>query len=1388
MAFDGVAWSISDLESKNGTYVNGYRITEKKLKPGDYVYIMGLKIVIGGNFFAINNPGEKVKIKASSLSVYHAQKKENREIEIINEDNYFSRSPRFHREIETAEITIDPPPPPQKIDSVPLALMLGPSITMGMTSVSTGILTVTNVMSNGGDIRQALPTLIMSVSMLLGTILWPILTKRYEKKQKIKAEKNRQNKYLAYLSEIDDKIRMVSKEQTNILNENLITQDACLERIIKTKDSLWERVIGESDFLRLRLGIGVIPADIHLSYQAKKFSMEDDTLQNAMLALAEEPKELKQVPISFNLSESIVTGIFGDKENIVNMVKVLVMQMISLHSYDELKLMLIADEDDYNTWAFARFIPHFWNNEKTVRFLGTTQDDTKELTAYIEKAIIPRAEWNNRSLRDMVPYYVIIVTSKRLARKFEGLQQILNHHDKKLGCTLLFVHEKITDLPKETKKVIFSNGEASKLFDRDNTSGAQIRFSADKANKDVFDDLGKKLANIELNLLENNYSLPSMLTFLEMFNVGKVEHLNSLTRWKENNPTKTLQTPVGVDIFGDLFSIDLHEKFHGPHGLVAGMTGSGKSEFLITFILSMSVNYHPYEVSFILIDYKGGGLAGAFEDKEKKIKLPHLAGVITNLDGAAINRTLVSFQSERRRREAILNKARKAVNEGTMDIYKYQQLYRDGIVSEPLPHLFIIADEFAELKLQQPEFMSQLISLSRVGRSLGIHLILATQKPSGVVDDQIWSNSKFRVCLKVQERADSHDMIKRPDAAEIAQTGRFFLQVGFNELFALGQSAWCGADYNPTDMIVKAVDDSVRVIDNIGRTILHVRPRKNQIGSSSVKQIVAIVNYLSALASEENISVRSLWLDPIPAFIFISDLEKKYNYRSSGFVLNPIVGEYDDPSNQRQELLTVPLSMEGNCLIYGSTGNGKTTFLTALIYSLIKNHSASEINLYILDLGAETLKVFEKAPQVGNVVTASEAEKVINLFKLLRKEINKRKQRFAEQGGDYQGYCKSGNSDMPNIVVIINNYSAFTELYPDYQDEFSIISRDGIKFGIYFVVTAGSTNAVRYVTQQNFKMIFTMQLNDTADYSAIVGKTDGLVHSKCKGRGLVLLDRVYEFQTAYCTDADDKPDFIRKSCIELLRSDTSRAESIPVLPDIVSYDFVSASIGTTADVPVGVNKSTLGIMSVNIASTVLYPVLAQDIMDVVSFTNTLIRICADICNISVIDSEKVLSSAVSVTAEDYENYVRSLFNNVVERNNLYKDANLDQSVLRDHDEQIIIIVGIKKFVQMLSPDTKDKFLTMIDKSDPCYKIHFIAIESYSQFKLLCNEDSRIKKKISGTEGIWIGDGFTDQYILKVNKITGEMYDEIGNSCGYLIARSRPNLIKLLSDGEGVLNG
>lgn len=596
-------------------------------------------------------------------------------------------------------------------------------------------------------------------------------------------------------------------------------------------------------------------------------------------------------------------------------------------------------------------------------------------------------------------------------------------------------------------------------------------FEAESGIKCNINDIAVRLANTQLDIASRMHELPDMITFLDMYGVDRIEHLNPLIRWKENNPTVSLSAPVGVDTTGELFTLDLHEKYQGPHGLVAGMTGSGKSEFIITYILSMAVNYHPDEVAFILIDYKGGGLTGAFEDKEKGIKLPHLAGTITNLDGAAVKRSLISIQSELRRRQAVFNEARKVSNEGTMDIYKYQKLYRDKVVTEPVPHLFIISDEFAELKTQQPEFMEQLISAARIGRSLGVHLILATQKPSGVVDDQIWSNTRFRVCLKVQDKSDSNDMIKRSDAAELSHTGRFYLQVGFNEYFAKGQSAWCGATYYEDGNNEQMRPVSVSVIDNTGRTVKQVKEiRHNNNPSKKTKQIVALVKYLSDIATEEGIHERTLWMDEIPAIVYVDELIKKYGIRNDlPHILKPVVGEVDDPFNQNQFPLVLPISDGGNTIIYGTAGSGKLTLLNTVIYELIRNHITDYLNIYIMDFGSETLKVFEKAPQVGGVVLLSEKEKVINLIKMLRKEIITRKKAFADYGGDYRSYINNSGKTYPNIVVIINNFSALIETYEECEDSIGYITREGIKYGIFFIVTANNSGAVRFRLAQNFQ-------------------------------------------------------------------------------------------------------------------------------------------------------------------------------------------------------------------------------------------------------------------------------------------------------------------------------
>ncbi len=290
--------------------------------------------------------------------------------------------------------------------------------------------------------------------------------------------------------------------------------------------------------------------------------------------------------------------------------------------------------------------------------------------------------------------------------------------------------------------------------------------------------------------------------------------------------------------------------------------------------------------------------------------LPHLLGTITNLDGAQSMRALASIKAELQKRQRLFGE--NDVNH----INQYQKLYKEDLVSEPMPHLFLISDEFAELKSEQPEFMKELVSTARIGRSLGIHLILATQKPSGVVDDQIWSNSKFKLALKVQNTSDSNEILKTPDAAEITLPGRAYLQVGNNEIYELFQSAWSGADYVENKEDKEHLDATIYAINDLGQyEILS----EDLSGLGSSKEVIsvpseldAVIDYIHDYAEINEIEALARpWLPPLPESVYLQDLHAiqfKEAWTKEKKPLKATIGLLDQPELQSQTPLTLDIS------------------------------------------------------------------------------------------------------------------------------------------------------------------------------------------------------------------------------------------------------------------------------------------------------------------------------------------------------------------------------------------------------------------------------------------------------------------------------------------------
>lgn len=1082
LIWTGSEWLAENRNSTNGIYLNNRRITKAQLKIGDILYIVGLKIAIGAGFIAINNWNGQALINTprirridSERDAYFSMKPVHPTAEVS-----YNRKPRKRERLEIEPIEFEQPPMDPSGNNIPFLLRMGSPAIMGGRALASG-----------------------NFLMAISSMVLPFITGGMTEKDRKEYEKKRVEYYTAYLRAKHEEVENARQEEMRVLNVNFPTLRDELG-FVSRKERLWERRKSDEDFLQLRIGTGSVPLQTERTFPKQRFDIDPDPLETQMYELAKGDVFLDNVPIVLSLMEDFVCGITGKYS--LHLVKNLIIHLCISHSYDDVKLILLAMPKDLEEMSFVRYLPHFWDDDRDNRLIATNKTEAMQLGEFLAKSLDEEAEEQKLSDRLKThPMFVLFALDKVLLDSLGVLKPFLQA-DTNGGISVVTAFDGV---PIETHKQIelYDDGSGT-IFDLRHPEHKDQDFTVEPCDAFAAKNEMKTMASFMLKEKSAAYRLPSMVTFLEMFNAGKVEHLNPMSRWKNNNPVKSLAAPVGVGTDGELFYLDLHEKNQGPHGLVAGMTGSGKSEFIITYILSMAVNYSPDEVAFILIDYKGGGLTGAFDDPRRGIHLPHLVGTITNLDGAAVQRSLTSIQSELKRRQAIFNQAKSALDEGTMDIYSYQKHFRNGKVSEPMPHLFIISDEFAELKSQRPEFMEGLISIARIGRSLGVHLILATQKPSGVVNDQIMSNTKFRVCLKVQSKADSQDMIQRQDAAELKETGRFYLQVGFNEYFAMGQSAWCGADYQPMDQIEPEVDNSVRFVDHVGQTSLQVKPKVEK-KKSEIKQIVAIVRYLSDLAKREGIQPRKLWLDPLPKEIEYQSLPGADTNSPVPEQITALIGMADDPEHQKQFPMSINLQKSKNVLIVGHSGSGKSTLLQTMLYSLTMRYSADQLQYYLIDFSGGMLASFAGAPHCGCFYNETAEKEIKEILKLIKEIIQERKKLFVDADvNNYDAYIQT--NELPVILIVIDNLSGISAFKDGstIMMNFHEMLRDAQSCGMKFVVTCGHMNEVNLRAKQELGTRLSLTLKDKYEYADVMNTRCNYTPPEVPGRGLFMDDGI----------------------------------------------------------------------------------------------------------------------------------------------------------------------------------------------------------------------------------------------------------------------------------------
>ena len=570
-------------------------------------------------------------------------------------------------------------------------------------------------------------------------------------------------------------------------------------------------------------------------------------------------------------------------------------------------------------------------------------------------------------------------------------------------------------------------------------------------------------------------------------------------------------------------------------------------------------------------------------------------GTITNLDGAQSMRALASINAEIHRRERLFGEFE--VNH----INQYQKKFKNGEATEPLPHLFLISDEFAELKVNQPDFIKKLVSIARVGRSLGVHLILATQKPSGVVDDQIWSNSRFKIALKVADRSDSNEMLHTPDAAEITQTGRAYLQVGNNEVYELFQSAWSGADYQPDKDDMGIEDHTIYLINELGQYEILNEDLSGLEDVDEIKEVPteldAIVHHIQLLCEEQEIPpVPQPWLPPLKERITLDELEEVQPTVAwtQEKPLSVFLGMADIPQAQKQEAVSINLSKDGHILLYGSPGTGKTTFLQTAGMDLARKFSPKALTMYLMDFGTNGLAPLSKLPQVADTMLLDQTEKISKFVRIMERELNRRKKLLADYGvGTLDLYRQASGQEEPAIVILLDSYEAFKE--EAYEAElFKLlvrISREGLSIGVHLLMTAGRQTNLRAQLYSNFKHQLSLPQNEAGEVRAIVGSTPlAMTMEDIKGRALMKREEVDVIQLAlpvYGANDTQVLNNLRQAVASLQEAWTGqRPSAIPMVPEeLTMEEFLNLPDVQEAiendQIPIGLELEMVG--SVNIS-------------------------------------------------------------------------------------------------------------------------------------------------------------------------------------------------------------
>jgi DNA segregation ATPase FtsK/SpoIIIE, S-DNA-T family len=924
---------------------------------------------------------------------------------------------------------------------------------------------------------------------------------------------------------------------------------ALIARLSDIAPTLWERRPTDSDFLCLRLGVADLPSESSIAIQSGGDPELRATAEEQLRASSTVPS----IPLALDCRGAGIVGLSGERGTATGLARWLVLQASILHSPGELVVMAALTSETFEECSWLKWLPHLRPDRVGLTSdaiaIGRTQ--AEDLLAEIrDLARQRRGQARTQAMTALRPPQLLLLIDEDTGVDRALLSAALTDVAD-LGIAAVWLGRDARNLPGQTGAIVEIDSTRAVLTVTDVASGqTTAEVSAEAVGLELAERTARLLAPMrDIGELARAGDIPKRVGLLDLLDLLPPTAEDLERRWTAWRGDLSATIGVGAD---GVLNIDLRSE--GPHALIAGTTGSGKSELLRTLVAAAAAAIPPNRLSFLLVDYKGGA---AFAPCAA---LPHVVDIVSDLDEHLAERALLSLNAELKRRERIL------AEQSAKDLL---ELTRRNIDAAP-PLLVIAVDEFAKLREEVPQFVDGVLDIAQRGRSLGVHMVLAAQTLRNAFTPAIRANTNLRLALRVSEESESEDMIASPLAARIpsgeSSRGRAFARTGHGELREF-QAAYISGlsdisqqselQIGPYDIDVLSASD--------GST-------DSASDSDTESDLVALGQAARQAQRQMGLPVPAPpWLPMLPAVL---SLDRLRGVTVAGGAV--AIGLVDLPQLQRQDPLVLDLEGSGHMAVFGAGNSGKTTVLTSAALALARAHPPEDLHIYCLDAASGGLAPLEALPHCGGVVMVDEEERVQRLLRLLLGRVARGASRAAAQ--------TVRDPEPATTVVLLDDFGSFAQQYDrpgvgsPYEQLQQILS-GGRAAGVHVILTASRRGALPAALATHFGQRLVLRM-PTEEDMLVLGLDSKAIRGASLPVGSGFTQDSKEFHVAVPTDGNAVAPL--EQAVDSIHHEGPGPVAIEVLPTHVPRASLDPGDGLSA-VPLGISDEHLGPATVDLS-------------------------------------------------------------------------------------------------------------------------------------------------------------------------------------------------------------